>query len=81
MRWIARYGRDFINSLFLLAKPVKEALDQDKQETSKKQAYDLLDALSRSGSLNFDSAELHIVIAATHYFDKVASLSFPGLIS
>lgn len=36
----------------------------------KNKAYDLLDALTRSGVISIDSADLHIVLAATHCFDS-----------
>merc|ERR1712146_51611 len=54
----------------LLSKPKDEILGDKEQRTEKQKAFDLLDALSRSGVLSVDYASLHIVIAATHCFDK-----------
>jgi hypothetical protein len=45
-------------------------MSTDQQKTEQNKAYDLLDALSRSGCLAVDAAELHVLIAATHCFDK-----------
>ena len=36
----------------------------------KEKAFDLLDALSRSGSLSVSCSELHVVISVTHCFEK-----------
>lgn len=44
--------------------------DKDSQNTEKRRAFDLLDALSRSGGLPCDFSELHVICACTHSFDK-----------
>jgi hypothetical protein len=54
----------------LLSEPESESMYVDEQKTEKNRAFDLLDALSRSGTLAIDHASLHVVIAATHAFDK-----------
>jgi hypothetical protein len=54
----------------LLAGSSVTTLSADEQKQEQNKAFDLIDALSRSGSLSFDYAELHVVIAATHCFDK-----------
>ena len=53
----------------LLAPATHEALRSTEQKREKEAAFDLLDALSRSGALPFESAELHVVVAMTHCFD------------
>jgi serine/threonine protein kinase len=40
------------------------------ERNAKKKALDLLDALSRSGTLGISEAELHVIVAVTHHFDK-----------
>ena len=41
-----------------------------EQGKEKNRAFDLLDALTKSGALSVDYATLHVVIASTHCFDK-----------
>jgi len=43
---------------------------KSEQDKEKSQAFDLIDALSRSGGLVLESSDLHIIVAATHAFDK-----------
>lgn len=54
----------------LLSDPEDEILEADEQETEKNKTFDLLDALTKSGALPVEDATLHVVVAATHRFDK-----------
>lgn len=54
----------------LLSSPTTATLTGDDQRGERDAAFDLLDALTKSGGLPVDHASLHVVIAATHCFDK-----------
>lgn len=54
----------------LLSDMQESLLGEEEHREERERAYDLLDALSRSGSLPVDCAELHVVLAATHCFDQ-----------
>ena len=53
----------------LLATPTERPVLAAEQEREKAKAFDLIDALSRSGALAFEAASLHAMVAATHRFD------------
>eukprot|EP00933_Yihiella_yeosuensis_P061027 TRINITY_DN6384_c0_g1_i2.p2 TRINITY_DN6384_c0_g1~~TRINITY_DN6384_c0_g1_i2.p2 ORF type:complete len:165 (+),score=43.45 TRINITY_DN6384_c0_g1_i2:704-1198(+) len=59
----------------LLAAPSLSQLGRDHQKQEKDAAFDLLDAMTKSGSLPLSHASLHVVIAATHCFDKTITES------
>jgi hypothetical protein len=56
----------------LLSRPIcDKTFNIDKQKTEKQKTFDLLDALTRSGVMAFETgASLHVVLCATHCFDK-----------
>eukprot|EP01126_Amoeba_proteus_P047283 TRINITY_DN5387_c0_g4_i4.p1 TRINITY_DN5387_c0_g4~~TRINITY_DN5387_c0_g4_i4.p1 ORF type:complete len:199 (-),score=62.93 TRINITY_DN5387_c0_g4_i4:132-728(-) len=54
----------------LLSPPTKVELGQEDLEQSRNETFDLLDALSKSGNLVFQDSEIHVMITATHCFDK-----------
>jgi len=45
-------------------------LKRDEQRMERDQAFDLLDALTKSGAETIENASLHVVIAASHFFEK-----------
>jgi hypothetical protein len=54
----------------LLAEPTTTSISGHQRKDERHKAFDLLDALSRSGSLPFEQASFHVVVAATHCFAK-----------
>lgn len=54
----------------LMSEPTTALLTAMELNDAKQATFELLDALTRSGALVMESASLHIVIAATHCFDK-----------
>jgi len=54
----------------ILSKPESTLLKLKEHKEEKHKALDLLDALSRSGTLPIRCAELHVVVASTHCFGK-----------
>jgi hypothetical protein len=54
----------------LLSAPEERELFTTEQETEKRRAFDLLDALTRSGAMPCDDVELHILSVCTHDFDN-----------
>ena len=54
----------------LLGKPVSSTLRSTEHKSEKDRAFDLLDALTRSGALCLDHASLHVLFSYSHCFDK-----------
>jgi len=54
----------------LSKKPKRTYLGKDVIASEKSKAFDLLDALSRSGFLEIPFSDLHVVICATQRFEK-----------
>jgi hypothetical protein len=54
----------------LLSKVRAQTLGSGDIKSEKDKTFDLLDALSRSGSLPITCAELHVIICLTHRFEK-----------
>jgi len=58
------------SSSSILSPVTNELLSSEELKMEKSKAMDLIDALSRSGELIMGECDLHVVIAATHQFDK-----------
>jgi hypothetical protein len=54
----------------LLSNPKLIQLSINDMKSEKNKAFDLLDALSRSGSLSIEYSDLHVIVTVTHCFDK-----------
>ena len=54
----------------LLASPSTASLSAEDAGTERDRAFDLLDFLSRSGGIELEHVDLHVLLAATHCFDS-----------
>jgi len=54
----------------LLSPPANTWIGKKSAEKEKTKAFELLDALTKSGGLQIEHASLHIIVAAQHAFDK-----------
>jgi len=63
--WTTRTQKSLLSPL-----KTEPILTDEQKKKEKDKAFDLLDALSKSGALPIAHAELHVLVAATHQFDK-----------
>lgn len=54
----------------LLSDVVTKYLSISDQNDERNKSFDLLDAITKSGSLDISHAELHVIVATTHQFGK-----------
>jgi len=54
----------------LLTKPATSTLSVDDVQSEKQKAFDVLDALCRSGTLPIPCSELHVIVSVTHSFEN-----------
>lgn len=54
----------------LLTRPEAQLLHLAEIKSEKEKAFDLLDGLSRSGTLPIATSELHVIVCVTHSFEK-----------
>ncbi|KAJ3376918.1 hypothetical protein HDU92_008813 [Lobulomyces angularis] len=67
---IGKIWKKKINKSFLREKTENAELKSEEQRKELNGAFDLLDAISRSGSLSLEESELHVIISTTHYFEE-----------
>jgi hypothetical protein len=63
-----KWSKTYFRSLLDTAQ--RKSLSTDDQRTEKNKAFDLLDALSRSGDLQVADTSTHVILPATHCFTK-----------
>ena len=54
----------------LLSRALEDNLETDTIKAETNKAFDLLDAITRSGSIGIEHSMLHVVVSAIHRFDK-----------
>jgi len=61
--WNKRFQKSLLKGM------ATTTMNKDEQQIAKNAAFDLLDALTKSGGLPLEHASLHVVVGATHNFD------------
>ena len=63
-------GEKWVQKNLMSQKSQIKVLEKSEQEANTRKALDLLDSLSRSGSLPLKFAELHAIVGVTHCFSQ-----------